>query len=347
MTTNTNAALTDEQIDAAFDRMPEGAQGFLKSWGNRQFAREIAALAATPAAPMSAQGVPSGWSDGAKAVAKMLKKKADDFALEHGHDDMGGLSFGSGAHAEAKMDWHSSLLELAEEVHSMTSQAFPMIGDEDESDLGDWQDGSTKPTQDGTYLREFDEGPGTSEFHQGKWLRDEFFPSDIQDARWRGRTAPVATPAETESVLIDGIAYDVPAAVAGELLRLHLEILAATPAAPAAQGDALDASAASAAGAPIIWPAARDVGRIGDMSPSAHIRVGLDSDNDVYVSVWGEDGGGSVEFCNGGGGGGQSSHTRMALIALMVAMEADNAKTPSRDWWAVRSGDAARAANGE
>jgi hypothetical protein len=50
MTTNTNAALTDEQIDAAFDRMPEGAQGFLKSWGYRQFAREIAALAATPAA---------------------------------------------------------------------------------------------------------------------------------------------------------------------------------------------------------------------------------------------------------------------------------------------------------
>lgn len=90
---------------------------------------------------------------------------------------------------------------------------------------------------------------------------------------------------------------------------------------------------------PIQWPKARDVGRIGDMSPSAHMRVGFDSDNDVFVSVWDERGGGSIEFCNpGGGGGGQSSRTRMALIALMVAMEADNAEKPSRDWWAIRMG---------
>lgn len=92
----------------------------------------------------------------------------------------------------------------------------------------------------------------------------------------------------------------------------------------------------------IEWPKARDVGRIGDMSPSAHLRVGLDSDNDVYVSVWDEHGGGSVEFCNGGGGGGQSSRTRLALIALMVAMEADNAEKPARDWWATRTAMAAQ-----
>ena len=89
----------------------------------------------------------------------------------------------------------------------------------------------------------------------------------------------------------------------------------------------------------IQWPKTRDVGRNGDMSPDAHLRVGLDSDNDVYVSVWDEHGGGSVEFCNGGGGGGQSSRTRLALIALMVAMEADNADKPSRDWWAWCIGD--------
>ncbi len=92
----------------------------------------------------------------------------------------------------------------------------------------------------------------------------------------------------------------------------------------------------------IEWPKARDVGRIGDMSPSAHLRVGLDRDNDVYVSVWDEHGGGSVEFCNGGGGGGQSSRTRLALIALMVAMEADNAEKPARDWWATRTAMAAQ-----
>ena len=95
--------------------------------------------------------------------------------------------------------------------------------------------------------------------------------------------------------------------------------------------------------AEITWPKARDVGRIGDMSQVAHIRVGFDSDNDVFVSVWDENGGGSIEFCNpGGGGGGQSSRTRLALIALMVAMEADNAEKPSRDWWAQRT----QAANG-
>lgn len=87
------------------------------------------------------------------------------------------------------------------------------------------------------------------------------------------------------------------------------------------------------------WPKARDVGRYGDMHPRAHIRVGLDSENDAYVSVWDEDGGGSVEFCNqGGGGGGSSSRTRLALIALMVAIEADNAERPDKDWWARRNG---------
>ena len=84
----------------------------------------------------------------------------------------------------------------------------------------------------------------------------------------------------------------------------------------------------------IQWPKARDVGRIGDMSPDAHIRVGLDSDNDVYVSLWDERGGASIEFCCPGGGGGKSSKTRVALLALMVAIEADNAADPSRDWWA-------------
>ncbi|WP_019700433.1 hypothetical protein [Paracidovorax oryzae] len=99
-------------------------------------------------------------------------------------------------------------------------------------------------------------------------------------------------------------------------------------------------AADSPQGAPIVWPKARDVGRIGDMSPSANLRVGLDSDNDVFVSVWGEDGGGSVEFCNGGGGGGHSMRTRLALIALMVAMEQDNAERPDLDWWARRMGGA-------
>jgi hypothetical protein len=89
--------------------------------------------------------------------------------------------------------------------------------------------------------------------------------------------------------------------------------------------------------APMPWPEARDVGRIGDMSPSASMRIGLDSDNDVYVAVYGDDGGGSVEFCTPGSGGGQSPRVREALIALMVVMEEENATSPSRDWWGRRN----------
>lgn len=85
------------------------------------------------------------------------------------------------------------------------------------------------------------------------------------------------------------------------------------------------------------WPQGRDVGRIGDMSPSDSLRVGLDSDNDVYLSVYSEDGSGSVEFCAIGPGGGKSSRTRTALIALMVAIEADNTEDPDRDWWKQRA----------
>lgn len=84
------------------------------------------------------------------------------------------------------------------------------------------------------------------------------------------------------------------------------------------------------------WPVGRDIGRYGDMSPSGHMRVGFDSDNDVYVSVWDEDGGASVEFCCPGSGGGRSPRTREALINLMLAMEADNVTASDKDWWAKR-----------
>lgn len=84
------------------------------------------------------------------------------------------------------------------------------------------------------------------------------------------------------------------------------------------------------------WPVARDVGRIGDMSPDAHIRVGLDADNDVYVSITNGTDSADLEFCTPFTGGGRSSRTRLALIELMCAIEADNAELPSLDWWAQR-----------
>ena len=87
-----------------------------------------------------------------------------------------------------------------------------------------------------------------------------------------------------------------------------------------------------------VWPKSKDVGCIGVMRPHAHLRVGLDGDSDVYLSVWDEKAGASIEFCTIVAGGGKSPRTRAALIALMVAMEADNAADPGRDWWAKRLG---------
>lgn len=82
------------------------------------------------------------------------------------------------------------------------------------------------------------------------------------------------------------------------------------------------------------YPKAREVARIGDMSQTDALRVGLDSDGDVYLSITNPLEG--VEFCTIGSGGGKSPRTQEALIALMTAMEADNAQDESHDWWAQR-----------
>ena len=58
-----------------------------------------------------------------------------------------------------------------------------------ESELSDWQEGASNPSIEGPYLRDFDEGEAISIWGEGKWLRDGFFPSDIQDAPWRGVAA--------------------------------------------------------------------------------------------------------------------------------------------------------------
>ena len=78
--------------------------------------------------PKPAPSIPEGWQDGVKAVANMLQKKADDYAVEHGHDDMGGLSFGGGISGKIKMNYYTNLIELIEEVEAMptaTPEAKP------------------------------------------------------------------------------------------------------------------------------------------------------------------------------------------------------------------------------
>lgn len=74
----------------------------------------------------------------------------------------------------------------------------------------------------------------------------------------------------------------------------------------------------------IVWPGSRDTARLEDMSPRGHLRVTLDESCDVQVEVFDGETFACVEFCAGAGGGGKSPRVRLALIALMVAIEADN-----------------------
>lgn len=70
------------------------------------------------------------------------------------------------------------------------------------------------------------------------------------------------------------------------------------------------------------FPQSREVERCGDMS-RAVLRVMLDGDEDVSVSILGGELVDGVEFCTLQGGG-KSPKTRAALIALMVAIETED-----------------------
>lgn len=68
------------------------------------------------------------------------------------------------------------------------------------------------------------------------------------------------------------------------------------------------------------------VSRIGDMSPTERISVGIDGEGDAYISI----GLKTVEFCSAFGGG-RSPNTRNALITLMEAIEEDNKIGPMQN----------------
>lgn len=86
----------------------------------------------------------------------------------------------------------------------------------------------------------------------------------------------------------------------------------------------------------IVWPKEKTVGRMGEMAPKGdmNLNVHLQDDGDVLIECWevryGRGERACVEFCTPGPGGGRSPKTREALIALMVAIEADNAANPER-----------------
>lgn len=64
-----------------------------------------------------------GYEQGIQDAAKMLDTKANDYAKEFGFDDMGALEFSR----ETQRDYHSTLIELAEEVRSMEATNLELV----------------------------------------------------------------------------------------------------------------------------------------------------------------------------------------------------------------------------
>ena len=122
------------------------------------------------------------------------------------------------------------------------------------------------------------------------------------------------------------------------VLKAHYD---AAIAAPTQTEDARDAE--------IALPKMRNAVRIGDIHPKDHIHLEFGFQNDVYVSIRDGYNYASIEFRKPGGdySGRRSIRTYAALIALSVAMEADNATNPSSNPWAQNDEIAAQAAKGE
>lgn len=76
----------------------------------------------------------------------------------------------------------------------------------------------------------------------------------------------------------------------------------------------------------------KEYSRIEDMSPDGKLKLFIQNDGDIVVSIYGRNMGemisAQVEFCSTGSGGGRSPKTRDALVDLMRAIEEDNAKRP-------------------
>lgn len=105
---------------AVVDRWLQG-RPMLRVIGDAALLPETPLYALPVAQP--APSVPDVWRDGVESAARLIDMKAELYSNRFGHDDMGSLSFGTGAHAEIKMDHYTGLLELAEEVRSTLAAA--------------------------------------------------------------------------------------------------------------------------------------------------------------------------------------------------------------------------------
>lgn len=128
--------LGTDLTDEALSRLPKGRHALV-------IAGTYGIDGYTPAPPAQAAdsvAAPAGEVvAGIEAAAKLLERKADDFARENGSDDLGSLSFGRGAHADAKLEYHSTLLELAEEIRSLAPPPPAHAADSVLEDAARWQ----------------------------------------------------------------------------------------------------------------------------------------------------------------------------------------------------------------
>ena len=85
---------------------------------NRKFIAEINGPThmGEPAQPASKRV--DGWREGVESAARLIDKKAELYAIRFGRDDIEGLSFGQGPHAEIKMDHYTRMVRLADEVRA-------------------------------------------------------------------------------------------------------------------------------------------------------------------------------------------------------------------------------------
>lgn len=181
-TPSTDAYAELPQADTWLHFLPQYGEAKMLDFADRTHALRI------QAAPKAA---PGEHYDEVRATLTGLHTLCENIsAIERRVGPLGSHARGYTHKITAALRHLDALYTAAPKAAQGELNAYPMAGNEDVSALGPWQSGTDKPSMDGTYLREFDEGEGTSEFHLGAWLRDGFFPSDLQDVRWRGRAAP-------------------------------------------------------------------------------------------------------------------------------------------------------------
>lgn len=109
------------------DALKQAARQALEAWDTKRLpsadltlAMDAMRASLSQPEPEAVQ-VPQGWVDGVNAAAKLLDKKADEYAGQFGGVDpeTGAFEF----KREAQLEYHSTLVELADEIRATLAAA--------------------------------------------------------------------------------------------------------------------------------------------------------------------------------------------------------------------------------